>query len=130
MMRCRTPLLVAAAAAITVAGCSSSTGSSASPPKTTPRVPLQILVTNDDGYDAPGIDVVAQALRQLPNARVTVVAPATNKSGTGSQSTPGTLTATPRKTASGIAATAVDGFPADTVRYALETLHMRPDVVV
>ncbi len=127
MMRARTLLLVAT---LTAAGCSSGSGSSATSPKPTPPAPLQILVTNDDGFDAPGIDVVAQALRALPNVKVTIVAPATNKSGTGSQSTPGTLTATPRTTASGIAATAVDGFPADTVRYALETLHLRPDVVV
>ncbi len=126
MMRARSLVLVAA---VIATGCSSS-GGSATPPKTTPTAPLQILVTNDDGFDAPGIDVVAQALRALPNVNVTVVAPATNKSGTGSQTTAGTLTATPRKTASGITATAVDGFPADTVRYALDTIHLRPDVVV
>ena len=51
-------------------------------------------------------------------------------SGTGSQSTSGTLTATKRTTASGYPATAVDGFPSDTIRYALETLHLQPDVVI
>lgn len=91
---------------------------------------LHILVTNDDGFDAPGIDIVAAALTKLPHVKVTVVAPATNKSGTGSSTTPGTLTASPRKTASGIPATAVDGFPADTVRYALDTLALTPDLVV
>ena len=68
MMRAtRTLVLVAT---LTAAGCSSS-GSSATPPKTTPSAPLQILVTNDDGFDAPGIEVVAQALRKLPNVTVT-----------------------------------------------------------
>ncbi len=28
--------------------------------------PLTILVTNDDGYNAPGINAVVQALRTLP----------------------------------------------------------------
>ncbi len=113
----------------------SSGGSSEQSRTTTPKPDakpqlLRILVTNDDGFDAPGIDVVTEALRKLPRVEVTVVAPATNKSGTGSQSTPGTLTATEQRTVSGYPSTAVDGFPADTVRYALDTQGLRPDVVV
>ena len=114
-------------AVIVVAGCSSG---STVVNKVAPAKRLQILVTNDDGFDAPGIDVVARALDKLSNVRVTIVAPATNKSGTGSQTTAGTLTATKRTTASGIAATAVDGFPADAIRYALDTMNLKPDVVV
>ena len=111
-----------------VAGCSSGSSSSAAhvPPKSQT---LHILVTNDDGYDAAGIDVVTEALRKRPHVAVTVVAPATNKSGTGSQATEGDLTATKRATASGYPATAVNGFPSDTIRYALDTLHLHPDVV-
>lgn len=110
-----------------VAACSS--GSTKNPASAKPQT-LRILVTNDDGYNAPGIDVVTEALRKLPHVVVTVVAPATNKSGTGSQTTSGTLTATRRRIASGYPATAVDGFPSDAVRYALDTLHLHPDVVV
>ena len=47
--------------------------------------PLKILVTNDDGVGAAGIDAVVEALRKLPDTQVTVVAPATNQSNTGGQ---------------------------------------------
>ena len=40
-----------------------------------------ILVTNDDGYDARGIKYLVKALKQI--ARVTVVAPASQKSACG-----------------------------------------------
>lgn len=119
----------AALALITALAACSSSGSTANRPAAKPKT-LHILVTNDDGFDAPGIDVVTEALRKLPQVKVTVVAPATNKSGTGSQTTTGDLTATQRKTASGYPATAVDGFPSDAVRYALETMNVKPDVVV
>ena len=92
--------------------------------------PLTIVVTNDDGYNAPGIDTVVQALRKLPRVSVKVVAPATNQSGTGSKTTPGTLSTTEVKTLSGYPAIAVKGYPADTVRVALEQLHLHPDLVV
>ena len=92
--------------------------------------PLTILVTNDDGYNAPGINTVVESLLKLPNVVVKVVAPATNESGTGSKTTPGALTAITTKTLGGYPAVAVKGYPADTVRYAFDTLHIKPDVVV
>jgi 5'-nucleotidase len=90
---------------------------------------LTILVTNDDGVAAPGIDLLVQRLRKLKNVRVVVVAPAENKSGSGDQTTPGELTVTRTTTASGIKARAVDGFPADTVIWALDH-GVKPDLVV
>jgi hypothetical protein len=54
---------------------------------------LRILVTHDDGYAAPGINAVVQALRALPHTTVVVVAPATNESGSGGKPTSGTITA-------------------------------------
>jgi 5'-nucleotidase len=90
---------------------------------------LTILVTNDDGVAAPGIDLLVQRLRTLKNVKVVVVAPAENKSGSGDQTTPGELTVTPATTASGIKARAVDGFPADTVIWALDH-GVKPDLVV
>jgi 5'-nucleotidase len=51
---------------------------------------------------------------------VTVVAPATNQSGTGDKSTPAALTATDVTTVSGYAAKAVAGFPADSVNWAMD----------
>jgi 5'-nucleotidase len=93
---------------------------------------LRILVTNDDGFDAPGIDAVVQGLRTLPDVQVFVVAPAKNESGTGGKTTPGSLTVTTRRTGSGYPAKAVVGYPADTVRWAVDDhgLAQRPDVVV
>ena len=115
---------------------SASTDTSGGPtgtPTTTAAEPenLRILVTNDDGYDAEGIDVLVEALRALPNVEITVVAPATNRSGTGSQTTPGAVTATQQETTSGYQATAVDGFPADAVVIGLsQVLSEPPDLVV
>ena len=92
--------------------------------------PLTIVVTNDDGYNAPGIDTMVQALRALPKVTVKVVAPATNQSGTGSKTTPGTIMTTKAKTLSGYPAVAVQGYPADTIAVALGQLHLHPNLVV
>jgi 5'-nucleotidase len=92
--------------------------------------PLQILVSNDDGYSAPGIDAAVTALNTLPNVLVTVSAPATDQSGSGGKTSTGPLTATHTRTASNFPAWAVNGFPADSVLYALNTLHVNPDLVV
>ena len=55
-----------------------------------PKPPtLRVLVTNDDGVAAPGIDALVQGLRKLDRVQVTVVAPADNKSGTSDMATPG-----------------------------------------
>lgn len=43
----------------------------------------RILVTNDDGYEAKGLHCLVQALRELENVEVTVVAPANEKSACG-----------------------------------------------
>ncbi len=80
---------------------------------------LSVLVTNDDGVAAPGIDALVQALRRQPAVSVTVVAPAKNQSGTGGKTTRGVLKAHAAKTKSGYPATAVAGYPADTISYAL-----------
>ena len=129
MPRARTTATVVTLIAVLASACSSGSTKSDSPPKADAQL-LTILVTNDDGYAAPGIAVVAAALAKLPHTKVVVVAPAENKSGTGGSTTPGTLTATKHQTANGLPATAVNGFPADAVRYAYETLHVKPDVVV
>ena len=110
-------------------GSATPTSGSESTTTTTP-VPLEILITNDDGYAAPGIDAIAAALMKEPNTHVTVVAPATNQSGTGDKTTPGTLTTQSVTTASGIPATSVAGYPADTVNVALDELGLHPDLVV
>ena len=82
---------------------------------------MRVLVTNDDGVKAPGIDVLVTALRKMANVDVTVVAPAQDESGTGDRVTPGraSLGASKSETASGYPAVAVKGFPADAVLWAL-----------
>ncbi len=92
--------------------------------------PLRVVVTNDDGFDAPGIDAAVEALRKLPNVEVHVTAPATNQSGTGGNTSPDPLVASAAQTASGYPATSVQGFPADSVRYALQYQHLNPDLLV
>lgn len=91
---------------------------------------LQILVTNDDGVAAEGIDVLVAALTEVEGVEVTVVAPAEQQSGTGGNATEGDLVASPSETAGGHEATAVDGFPADTIRVAFEDQGLTPDLVI
>jgi 5'-nucleotidase len=92
---------------------------------------LTILVSNDDGVDAPGIDAVVRALSELPDTEVIVVAPLENQSGSGSKTTEGELAVTEEQTASGVPATAVAGFPADAVNWALDGgIEETPDLVV
>jgi 5'-nucleotidase len=118
-------VLTAVVAVVSIAA-GGSAGAAAKPP------PLRILVTNDDGYAAPGIDALVEALRDVPGVKVTVIAPAENKSGSGSSTTPGQLTTSKATTASGYPAVSVAGFPADTVIYALEQggLKQKPNLVM
>jgi len=95
--------------------------------------PIKILVSNDDGVRADGINALVNALRKEPNVKLTVVAPAENKSGTGSSKTVGPLTASKTTTLGGFPAVAVNGFPADSVNYALDNLmkgKLKPDLVI
>ena len=120
-------LLAAVAAAVSACG-------SSSPSTSAPRADqtLRVLVTNDDGFGAPGIDAAVRALRTLPHTQVTVVAPFSNQSGTGGRTTAGALTVTPGTTSSGYPAEAVHGYPADTIVWAIDDhgIDFRPDLVV
>jgi 5'-nucleotidase len=91
---------------------------------------LTVLVTNDDGVKAPGIDAMVQALRKVSGVTVKVVAPATNQSGTGGKTTPGAVAFTNTTTASGFPALSVSGTPADAVNVAFNQLHLTPSVVI
>jgi 5'-nucleotidase len=115
------PVLALAAVAIPPAAAQAKT--------TTKTVkPLRVLVSNDDGVAAPGIDALVKALRKLPKVTVTVVAPAANQSGTGGRTTPGTLTAKKTTTKSGYPAVAVNGYPADSVNYAFSKVVRKSQV--
>ncbi|MGB8331247.1 MAG: 5'/3'-nucleotidase SurE [Polyangiales bacterium] len=107
--------------AISALGCGDDAGGSGG----TGDAVLRILVTNDDGVGAEGIDAMVQALRTNPKNEIIVSAPAANQSGSGDNTTPTPppLQATATTTASGYPATAVMGYPADSVLYALENLY-------
>jgi 5'-nucleotidase len=94
------------------------------------EAPLEILVTNDDGVAAEGIDTLVEALRSVDGVTLTVVAPATQQSGTGGNVTQGPLVTRTEMTASGLEATAVEGFPADAIRAAFDDLGLQPDLVI
>jgi len=83
--------------------------------------PLRILLTNDDGYEAPGIQTLRAALLEAGHD-VTVVAPSADQSGAGARVTSrGTIGY--REHSKGV--WSVDGFPADAVLVGL--LHITED---
>ncbi len=92
--------------------------------------PVTILVTNDDGVGAEGIDALTQALAERDDVELVVVAPLENQSGSGGKTTAGELSTSDATTASGLEATAVAGFPADSVRWALTEGGIEPDLVI
>ena len=139
------PALVAIALLIGACGSDATDdGDSAAPADTTTTEPasadattttavaevITILVTNDDGIGAPGIDRIVSSLTALDDVEVVVVAPDENKSGSSDQTTDGGVTSGPGATASGFEGTAVVGFPADSVIVALDELGIEPDLVV
>jgi 5'-nucleotidase len=132
LLGCNSTSSTTAATSSNPSSTASTGGSAASAgPGTTVGRPLRILVTNDDGVHADGIDTVVEALRQEPNVAVTVVAPLENQSGTGGATTPGTLAVTDTTTKSGYPAKAVAGHPADTVIWSLNGgIPDKPDLVV
>lgn len=87
---------------------------------------MHILITNDDGYLAPGLALLAQSLAEI--ARVTVVAPDRNKSGASNSLT---LTRPLRAEKSPQGFYRVDGTPTDCVHIAISgLLDDKPDMVV
>lgn len=87
---------------------------------------MRILLSNDDGYSAPGLTALAQALRQI--AEVIVVAPERNRSGASNSLT---LDRPLRLNRMGPDVYAVDGTPADCVNLALTgAIDARPDLVI
>ncbi len=89
-----------------------------------------ILVSNDDGYDSPGIYALVMSLRRIAN--VVVVAPATQQSAVGHAITVQTpLRARPIERGAHFTGWAVEGTPADSVKLGVSTLLKRkPDLVV
>lgn len=87
---------------------------------------MHFLVSNDDGYQAPGILCLAEALQAI--SRVTVVAPNRNRSGASSSLT---LDRPLRASTHDNGFISVDGTPTDCVHLAVTgLLDTEPDMVV
>ncbi len=114
----------------TASSTASASPTSPSPSTSAPSATITVLVTNDDGVKAPGIDVMVQALRKLSGVTVKVVAPATNQSGSGGKTSAGAVSFSNTTTASGYPAVAVNGTPADAANVAFSRLHLAPNVVI
>ncbi|NOZ37579.1 MAG: 5'/3'-nucleotidase SurE [Gammaproteobacteria bacterium] len=87
---------------------------------------MHILISNDDGFEAPGITALARELESL--TQITVVAPERDRSGA-SNSLTLELPIRARKTTNGFIR--VDGTPTDCVHLAITgLLETEPDMVV
>ena len=93
---------------------------------------MRILLTNDDGITAPGLQATRRALRELDDVVVDVIAPDTNRSATArSITTRSPLNVEEVDFGDGHRGFATDGTPVDCVRFAeLGLLGGRPDLIV
>lgn len=93
---------------------------------------MAILLTNDDGIDAPGLAALAEAMEGLDE--LVVSAPSENQSGVGMSISLGRNITTRRVEdgPGGLPRHAVDGTPSDAVKYGMQRLlrHNRPRLVV
>ncbi len=94
--------------------------------------PVRILLTNDDGISAPGLQAIRRALRELDDVVVDVIAPDSNRSATArSITTRSPLNVEEVDFGDGHSGFATDGTPVDCVRFAeLGLLGGRPDLIV
>ncbi|WP_322569055.1 5'/3'-nucleotidase SurE [Thiohalophilus sp.] len=87
---------------------------------------MRILLSNDDGYEAPGINTLAQALQDI--AEITIVAPERDRSGASNSLT---LEMPIRARRLGDNLIRVDGTPTDCVHLAITgLLDHEPDMVI
>jgi 5'-nucleotidase len=87
---------------------------------------MRILLSNDDGYNAPGLVCLAENLRSM--AEITVVAPDRNRSGASNSLT---LESPIRAVHEGNGFVRVDGTPTDCVHLAITgLLEHEPDMVI
>ncbi|WP_291791678.1 5'/3'-nucleotidase SurE [Brevibacterium sp.] len=139
MQTSRPFLALAAAGTLVLAGCAApaeaepadaqTDGAEAAAPAAGGGEPLDILLTNDDGWDAPGITAAYEALTGAGHS-VTLVAPAENQSGKGgSVDITGTLEVTQPTDDPQIHS--VSGTPATAASFGLkEVMEEAPDLVV
>ncbi|MFD3696319.1 5'/3'-nucleotidase SurE [Streptomyces sp. NPDC058646] len=123
----RTRVLPLAALVLCAPALAGTAPASASP-QAAPPGPLRILLTNDDGYDAPGIRKAYERLTAAGHD-VTIVAPLTNQSGTGTKVSNAPTVAVQHPEPK---VWAVDGTPGDSVAFGLAEVFAdrAPDLVV
>lgn len=88
---------------------------------------MHLLLTNDDGIEAPGLAALLKAVSTLPGMRVSIVAPATEQSMCGHRVTTREALHVESR---GEHRWAVHGTPADCVRIGLFALGLKPDWVI
>ncbi|MGH2923496.1 MAG: 5'/3'-nucleotidase SurE [Solirubrobacterales bacterium] len=93
---------------------------------------MRVLITNDDGIGAKGINALRKALAQVPGVELSVIAPATNQSATArSITTRSPLWVQEIEFDDGASGFAADGTPVDCVRFAeLGLIGERPELIV
>jgi 5'-nucleotidase len=93
---------------------------------------VKVLLTNDDGIQATGLNVLRRALMEVPDIDLAVIAPNSNRSATGrSITTREALWVDEVTFADGFTGYATDGTPVDCVRFAaLGLVEEAPELIV
>src|SRR5262245_52954095 len=93
---------------------------------------MRVLLTNDDGIAAPGLQAARRALREIEGVELDVIAPDSNRSATArSITTRAPLSVEEVEFGDGDVGYATDGTPVDCVRFAeLGLVGHRPDLIV
>jgi 5'-nucleotidase len=93
---------------------------------------MKVLLTNDDGISATGLNVMRQALLEVPGVELAVIAPDSNRSATArSITTRQPLWVEEVEFGDGSSGFATDGTPVDCVRFAaLGLIDFEPELIV
>jgi 5'-nucleotidase len=93
---------------------------------------VKVLLTNDDGIQATGLNVMRRALGEIPGVELAVIAPDSNRSATArSITTRKPLWVEEVEFGDGTTGYATDGTPVDCVRFAaLGLLEFEPELIV
>jgi 5'-nucleotidase len=94
--------------------------------------PMKVLLTNDDGITATGLQVLRRALLEVPGVELAVIAPDSNRSATARSITyREPLTVEEVEFGDGTSGFATSGTPVDCVRFAaLGLIDIEPELIV
>src|SRR3954451_20557884 len=93
---------------------------------------MKVLLTNDDGISAVGLNALRRALLKVPGIELAVIAPDSNRSATArSITTHHPLWVEEVEVGDGTTGFATDGTPVDCVRFAaLGLIYFEPELIV